>query len=100
MIGNLNEISLFTQAYFTMLTTIHESKNYQGLLRDCKNRSFAAQKVYESYLQMVAAQVEAPEGGEVPYLDGQVGDLITADIQLHQAGHVPHLLGEAHLVIM
>ena len=28
MIGNLNEISLFTQAYFTMLTTIHESKNY------------------------------------------------------------------------
>ena len=29
MIGNLNEISLFTQAYFTMLTTIHESKNYQ-----------------------------------------------------------------------
>ena len=29
MIGNLNEISLFTQAYFTMLTSIHESKNYQ-----------------------------------------------------------------------
>ena len=28
MIGNLNENSLFTQAYFTMLTTIHESKNY------------------------------------------------------------------------
>ena len=62
--------------------------------------SFAALKVYESYLQMVAAQVEAPEGGEVPDLDGQVGDLVTAHIQLHQAGHVPHLLGEAHLVIM
>ena len=29
MIGNLIEISLFTLAYFTMLTTIHESKNYQ-----------------------------------------------------------------------
>ena len=28
MIGNLIEISLFTLAYFTMLTTIHESKNY------------------------------------------------------------------------
>ena len=27
-VTNLNEISLFTQAYFTMLTTIHESKNY------------------------------------------------------------------------
>ena len=32
MIGNLNEISLFTQAYFTMLTTIHESKNYRCFL--------------------------------------------------------------------
>ena len=49
---------------------------------------------------MVAAQVEAPEGGEVPDLDGQVGDLVTAHIQLHQAGHVPHLLGEAHLGII
>ena len=29
MIENLSEISLFTQAYFTMLTTIHESKNYR-----------------------------------------------------------------------
>ena len=72
----------------------------EGRLRDCEIQSFAALKVYESYLQMVAAQVEAPEGGEVPDLDGQVGDLVTAHIQLHQAGHVPHLLGEAHLVIM
>ena len=29
LIENLNEISLFTQAYFTMLTIIHTSKNYQ-----------------------------------------------------------------------
>ena len=28
LIENLNEISLFTQANFTMLTIIHESKNY------------------------------------------------------------------------
>ena len=30
-----NEISLFTQAYFTKLTTIHESKNYRTLILCC-----------------------------------------------------------------
>ena len=39
LIGNLNKISLFTQANFTMLTIIHESKNYP--IKGWKNSGFA-----------------------------------------------------------
>ena len=45
-------------------------------------------------LQVVPPQVERLERGEVPDLDGEVGDLVAGGVQLHEGLHPADLLGE------
>ena len=43
---------------------------------------------------MVPPEVERLERGQVPDLDGQVGDLVAGGVQLHEGLHPPDLLGQ------
>ena len=51
-------------------------------------------------LEMVPPQMKTPEGREVANLNRQVGDLVAADIELHQAGHLANLLGQADQLVV
>ena len=52
-------------------------------------------ELYRDLLQVVAAQVEAPQRRQVPDLHGEVRDLVAAHVELHEAGHLADLLGQA-----
>ena len=46
-------------------------------------------------LEMIASQMKTPQGREVANLHGEVGDLVTAHVELHEAGHLANLLWQA-----
>ena len=44
--------------------------------------------------------MEGPQVREVPDLDGEVGDLVTAHVELHQVRHQPDLLRQADQLVV
>ena len=49
---------------------------------------------------MVPPEVKGPQVGEVPDLDGEVGDLVAAHVELHQLRHQPDLLRQADQLVV
>ena len=49
---------------------------------------------------MVPPQMKTPEGCKVANLNRQVGNLIAADVKLHQTGHLADLLRQADQLVV
>ena len=67
----------------------------QSVASEVKEGQLEVGQLHRNLLEMIPPQMKTPEGGEVANLDREVGDLVAADVQLHQAGHLPDLLGQA-----
>ena len=52
------------------------------------------------FLQVISSQVEWLEGGQIADLDGQVGDLVAAGVQLHEVLHLANLLRKANQAVV
>ena len=67
----------------------------QPVAGEVKEGQLEVGQLDRNLLEMIPPQMKTPERREVADLDGKVGDLVAADVELHQAGHLADLLGQA-----
>ena len=65
----------------------------QSVASEVKKGQLEISQLHRDLLEMIPSQMKTPEGREVANLDWEVGDLVAADVELHEAGHLPNLLG-------
>ena len=67
---------------------------------EVKKGQLEISQLHRDLLEMIPSQMKTSEGGEVADLDWEVGDLVAADVELHEAGHLPNLLGQADQLVV
>ena len=82
----------------------HEPQLYRktrhAVCRQVKEGELEVGELHGNLLEVVPAQVQGAQVGQVSNLYGQVGDLVARDVQLHQLVHLANLLGKGDKAVV
>ena len=82
----------------------HEPQLYRktrhAVCRQVKEGELEVGELHGNLLEVVPAQVQGAQVGQVSNLYRQVGDLVARDVQLHQLVHLADLLGKGDKAVV
>ena len=82
----------------------HEPQLYRktrhAVCRQVKEGELEVGELHGNLLEVVPAQVQGAQVGQVSNLYGQVGNLVAGDVQLHQLVHLADLLGKGDKAVV